>query len=188
MLVLEIVVAWLFADFITGLFHWFEDRYMGEEQTLEFASSLAADNQLHHNKPTAMLLHTPWDNMKSAAYVAWPVAMILAILGAPLWLWLGVAFTSLGNWVHRWAHTPSRQLPRWIRGLQEFGVFISPAHHNTHHRKDGDLVTKEEAEVAYCPMTDWVNPLLDYIDFWSRMERSLRLIGISTVDLRAKGS
>tara|TARA_A100001391_G_scaffold14169_1_gene8230 strand:- start:586 stop:1149 length:564 start_codon:yes stop_codon:yes gene_type:complete len=180
-IVIHVAAAWLFADFVTGLFHWFEDRYLEGNQSFDFASGLASDNQLHHEKPTAMLLNTPWENMRSAAIFAWPLGIALAIFGAPLWLWLGISCTSVGNLVHRWAHTPRRQLPRWIRGLQEFGVFISPENHDLHHRKHGRLVTKSNAERNYCPMTDLVNPVLDAIRFWQLLEFSLRLIGVRTV-------
>ena len=184
MICIQVAVAWLFADFVTGIVHWFEDRYMGPDQTIDFAAGVASDNQLHHDKPTAMLLNTPWENMRSAALFAWPIGLVLAICGSPLWLWLGITFTSLGNWVHRWAHTPRRQLPRWIRGLQEFGIFLSPENHELHHRKNGQLVSKGEAELSYCPMTDFVNPILDKIRFWQSMEASLRLLGIRTVEMK----
>ncbi|WP_149496206.1 fatty acid desaturase CarF family protein [Roseiconus lacunae] len=165
MIWIQILAAWLLADFITGVFHWFEDRYLDDTQSLEFARGLATDNQLHHERPTAMLLSTHWQNMRSAAIVAWPLAMLAWSMGAPVWFWLGLAFAAFGNLVHRFAHEPRRKLPRWIRGLQEFGLFISREHHDSHHREMGRLIPKSRAAIAYCPMTDWVNPLLDRVQF-----------------------
>lgn len=181
-LLLQILAAWLLADFITGVVHWVEDRYLDGNASLEFARGVATDNVLHHDKPTAMLLNTRWENMRSAAIVAWPVAAIALLMGAPLWLWLGLALTSVGNLVHRFAHTPPRQLSRWTRGLQEFGLFISPGHHRTHHYAMDRLVAKRDAARAYCPMTDWVNPVLDRVGFWNRCERLLARCGIRPIN------
>lgn len=181
-LIIEILVAWLLADFITGVVHWFEDRYLDESTSLEFLRGFATDNVQHHSKPTAMLLNTHWENMRSAAVFAWPVAGIAAWLGAPLWLWLALGLSSFGNLVHRFSHTPRRDLPRWIRGLQEFGLFISHEHHDSHHRAMGRLIPKRDAERAYCPMTDWVNPVLDRLRLWDWLETVLAGVGFKTVD------
>ncbi|MCD0460045.1 fatty acid desaturase family protein [Roseiconus lacunae] len=178
LLLIKIAAAWLLADFLTGVFHWFEDRYLSEHQSLDFARGIATDNVLHHTKPTAMLQSTRWENMRSAALVAWPLAIGLASIGVPFVIWAGVAFASLGNLIHRFAHEPKRNLPRWVRGLQEFGVFISPAHHNAHHRFGRSLIERRCASVAYCPMTDFVNPVLDRFRVWDRAEAILRWVGI----------
>lgn len=181
---LTIVAAWLLADFITGAVHWLEDRYMDDDTSLEFARGVATDNVLHHDKPTAMTLNTGWENMRSGAIFAWPAGLLAWLMGAPDWLWMGLAFASLGNLIHRFAHLPDSRLPRWIKGMQQFGLFISKDHHATHHYAMGRRVSKAQAAIAYCPMTDWLNPLLDRLDFWARAERTIGLIGIKTVDKR----
>lgn len=181
MIALQILVAWLLADFLTGVVHWVEDRYFDEHTSLDFAQGVATDNQLHHSKPTAMLLNSYWGNMRSGAMVAWPLAAVVWLSGAPLWLWLGIAAAGFGNLVHRFAHTPRTQLPRWIRGLQEFGLFISAEHHDTHHRDQIGLVPKHRACRAYCPMTDLVNPVLDRVRFWDRCETVLAWFGLRTI-------
>jgi hypothetical protein len=181
---LSILVAWLVADFYTGVFHWIEDRYMGEDMSIDFFHALSEDNALHHDKPTAMLLFTKWENMRTAAYFAWPVALVIAILGGPLWLVLSFVFVAFGSLIHRFSHTPRKKLPRWILFMQFIGLFISHTHHETHHRQDGKLVPKQEALIAYCGMTDWLNPSLDRVHFWARMEYLLSLFGILPVDRR----
>lgn len=183
-ILLQLLAAWLLADFITGVFHWFEDQYLDTNTSLEFLRGVATDNIQHHEKPTAMLINSHWENMRSAAVFAIPAAGIAFWLGAPLWLWCGLGFTSFGNLVHRFSHTPKRNLPRWIRGLQEFGLFISHEHHDSHHRAMGRLIGKSEAMRAYCPMTDWVNPILDRLRFWSVVERAVAVLGIDTTSRR----
>ena len=181
MFLVQVLAAWLLADWLTGAVHWFEDRYLAG-MSLNFLDSVAKENDLHHRKPTAMLQSTGWTNMKSAAAAGWPLAALLWYLGCPIVVWLVPFFASFGNLVHRFAHTPTRQLPRWIRGLQEFGIFISHSHHDAHHRSMEKLIPKHLARKKYCPMTDWVNPLLDRLQFWTLCEQTLALFGLRTTE------
>lgn len=179
MVFVKVLIAWLLADFFTGAVHWFEDRYM-DVHNLNLLNSIATENDLHHRKPTAMTLSSGWVNMRSGAAVGWPVAALLWYLGSPLIVWLVPFFASFGNLVHRWSHMPKAKLPRWIRGMQEFGLFISHEHHDAHHRAMQKLIPKYRASMKYCPMTDWVNPTIDVIGFWEFLESLLRRLGFQT--------
>lgn len=179
MLFFQIVAAWFAADLLTGAVHWFEDRYL-DHGTLNFLASVAEENDLHHRKPTAMILSTGWTNMKSAAAVGWPLAFALWWHGAAPFVWLVPFFASFGNLVHRFAHMPRKQVPRWIRGLQEFGIFISFEHHDLHHRSMKQLIPKHLAGYKFCPMTDWVNPIVDRIGLWHAIEHALSRLGLRT--------
>ena len=173
----------MLADLLTGFVHWFEDRYMSSH-SLNFLNSIAEENDLHHRKPTAMLVNNGWVNMRSAAAVGWPLALLLFALGAPTIVWLTIFFSTFGNLVHRFAHTPRQQLPRWIRGLQEFGLFISHDHHDAHHRSMKRLIPKHEAGYKFCPMTDWVNPIVDGLRFWYVLEWCFARFGLKTTVAR----
>jgi len=175
-----VLSSWLAADFLTGVFHWIEDRYMAKS-SLDFVNSILEDNDLHHRKPTAMLLSTGWVNMRSSAAAGWPLAFACWWFGMPAFVWLSIFFATFGNLIHRWSHKPKRQLPRWIRGMQEFGLFISQEHHDTHHRSMQQLIPKHLAGCKFCGMTDWLNPTLDAIKFWQACEHLLRKFGIKTV-------
>ena len=166
---------------MAGVVHWWEDRYLTDEQSLEFLASVSLENKTHHVKPTAMTMCRPWENMRSAAPFSWPLALLLWWVNAPTVVWLAVFFSTFGNLVHRYAHLPKRRVPNWIQFMQSTGLFISPEHHDTHHRSNGKLIPKNQASIAYCPMTDWVNPLLDHVKFWDCCERVLRGIGVKTV-------
>jgi ubiquitin-conjugating enzyme E2 variant len=179
MILFHVLAAWLLADFITGVFHFVEDRYMGENTTLELFQSMAQGNLHHHRYPTAITLVGWWDNMRSAAYFAWPLGLVLWLLGVPVWLWLGVTFTSVANLVHRWAHEPRAKLGKAIRFMQWTGLFIPRQHHDRHHYADGIRVDpKHLSRRAYCPMTCWVNPVLDLLGFWRGVEWVLAAIGV----------
>lgn len=180
---LAILAAWLLADFITGLFHWWEDVYLDEGQSLEFLQGIAQDNRQHHEAPTALTLNTWWGNMRSATLAAVPVACLLWWAGGPVWLWSGVACTSFGNLVHRWAHETDRKRWRVITWVQHTGLFISPRHHRQHHYSNtGKRVDPKRLSTrCYCPMTNWLNPLLDITRFWVGLEWLLARIGIHRI-------
>lgn len=181
MIVVKTLSAWLFADFLAGMYHWAQDRYMPVTSKSRLVRALALDNQVHHAKPTQMLIYSYVENIKYTAIVTLPLTVLLMGIQAPIWLTLAVFFATFSNLIHRFGHTPKRKLPRWIRGLQEFGLFISPEHHDIHHRHDGKLVTKCDAHHAYCPMTDWVNPVIDRLHVWETFEWMLARIGIEPI-------
>lgn len=175
MIIIQILVAWLLADFITGVIHWYEEKYMEGPYKWKWVQEMYEDNKLHHIKPTAMCQYTWWENVRFSMMVAVPVATTLFFLGCPVILWLGVFFGSFANVVHRWSHEPPHKLTWWIRGMQKTGLFISEKHHDAHHRHDGKLISKEQSTIRYCPMTNWVNPVLDFLEFWAIMEDILDL-------------
>lgn len=150
--------------------------------SLNFLNSIAEENDLHHRRPTAMLQSTGWINMRSAAAVGWPLAALLWLSGFSAVICLVPFFASFGNLVHRFSHTPKRQLPAWILFLQRTGLFISHEHHDAHHRSMKALIPKHLARKKYCPMTDWVNPVLDAVRFWGLCEGLLALVGIRTTE------
>lgn len=181
MVLLKTLAAWLLADFFGGVYHWMQDRYMSVESRSRLFRALAVDNQVHHAKPTQMLIYGYLENIKYTAIITLPLSIGMAAMGAPLWIWLSVFLATFGNLIHRFGHTPKRQLPRWVRGLQEFGLFISPEHHDLHHRHQGNLITKCDAHHAYCPMTDWVNPIVDRLHVWEAFEWVLARVGIEPI-------
>lgn len=154
------LTAWLFADFLSGVFHWWEDRYGVEDWPL-IGPIVVAPNVMHHSQPTAFL--------KQGLIVRnWTTVVPAAILAAAAWLagahWLAAAlcFTGAANEVHAWAH---QRCSRPIRGLQLIGILQSQEQHAEHHRRPFDR--------NYCVMTDWMNPLLSRIHFWTGIETAI---------------
>ena len=49
-----------------------------------------------------------------------------------------------------------------IRFLQTSGMVISHEHHHKHHQGKFDT--------SYCIINGWMNPILEYFDFWRRTE------------------
>lgn len=168
---LEILAAWLLADFITGIIHWAQDRLLLKPTRFAFLNRIKADNDLHHSKPAAMTQLSLWGNIDTTAPWAWPLALLCFIIGFPMIVWLTLLFASFGNIVHRFAHMPRGKVPRPIRWMQATGLFITFKHHHAHHFDDNGVVAKENSTIRFCPMTNWLNPVLDWLGFFPLLER-----------------
>jgi len=169
--ILTILSAWLLADFLSGLFHWYEDRLLIEPSRFKLIEQIRIDNELHHVQPYAMT-RLPWvDNIYQSVYVASPVSLCLSLAGAPVVISLAILFLGFANLVHRWAHIHPKKLNRFIRFMQSLGLFICFDHHNSHHFSEGTgRITKENSTSHYCVMTCWLNPILDRIRFFKFLE------------------
>ncbi len=169
---LTVLSAWLLADFISGVGHWYEDKVLNKPSAYRFLDQLQKDNDLHHDQPT-YLLRTSWfDNISTTAVITLPISVLLFFVGAPTVIWLAVWFATFANLVHRFAHTPPAKRPLLVRMMQKTGLFISFDQHHRHHFKGRRKVKKANSQICYCPMTSWLNPILDKIKFWSLLERA----------------
>lgn len=169
---MTILFAWLLADFISGLVHWWEDRANTATSKWEFLNGVRRDNERHHNSPGFFLRYTYWENMNTTAILAWPLALLFLLVGAHFLAWTYL-FLGFGNLVHRFAHEPPLKRWRVITLLQRTGLFISYHQHAEHHFDEhtGKLLSREESYRRYCVMTSWLNPILDGIGFWKLLER-----------------
>ena len=95
---------------------------------------------------------------------AWQVPLPPALVAGLLLFTAGIAAT---NRFHQWAHAD--RVPRWVAALQRRGLILSPEHHARHHRGAHDR--------AYCVTTGWLNPLLDAVAFFARLEAAVRWLG-----------
>lgn len=171
MLLIDIFLAWLLADFLSGVGHWWQDRVLRGTSRVGFVNKLHHDNLLHHNQPAAMLDGNWFENINTTLPLTLPAALILYIAGADRVLWLAVVFVGFANLVHRFAHQRHRRLIWPVRALQWTGLFIPFEHHHAHHYDSFGRVAKEYTDGRYCVMTDWLNPVLDGVGFWKKLER-----------------
>lgn len=172
---MTILFAWLLADFLSGLIHWWEDRVLVGPSKFAFVNRIKADNDLHHSKPAALTRETYWGNINTSVPVAWPLALGLFLIGCPTVIWLAVFFASFANLVHRFSHMPKRKIPRVVRFLQWTRLFISVDHHAKHHFDENGVIEKQNTTIRYCPMTGILNPVLDRLRFFHLLELFLRL-------------
>ena len=119
----------------------------------------------HHQKPFELTKSSYLERNLTTLVAAIPVAMIAAHFGC--WsVVVGLLWLSQGNEIHSWAH---QKCSKPVRVFQELGLLQSPRIHALHHQRPFDS--------NYCACTDYLNPILEAVDFWPRLER---IIAIAT--------
>lgn len=169
MTVATIISAWLIADFVAGVFHWIEDRYLRVDWPI-IGEHIAKPNELHHVHPQAFLAGNYWIRNWTTIVPAMLGFFFAWLFGAPFWLLLVFVFLTQANEIHAFGHMQGK-VPRWVSVLQETGILQSARHHALHH--------KSPNRVRYCVMSNLLNPILDAIGFWSALERVLLAFGIA---------
>lgn len=165
----QLLLGWLIADIVTGLFHWWEDRVASTATPL-VGRYLIVPNRAHHRDPQAITQHGLSQRSRDTALFALAIGIAWwLLLGSSIVLAAACVGGIVSTEVHYAAHKPL-VLPRWIRVLQEVGLLQSPAHHAGHHRPGSSR--------RYCILTDWLNPPLDALAVWARLERLLARLGI----------
>jgi ubiquitin-conjugating enzyme E2 variant len=173
-----VLSAWFIADIIAGIFHWWQDRYLTKNNKSKLIAAINAANDLHHEKPGEMAKYSFWFTVNTTATWAWPLAILMFYLNAPIVITLSLFFGGFANQIHKWSHTPKNKLHWIIRLTQSTGLFISHEHHAMHHYSRAKVIDKENTTDKYCPMTDYMNPILDHIKFWAALEYIVSLFGI----------
>lgn len=163
-LVLIILVALFFADWLSGFVHWATDTWF-DECGLKHIISIARE---HHLYPHHILGYGFRDYV---AYSSWPTLLlvgpisILLTLGLPrstatfeaLLICLIVSATMFfGTYAHRLGHQRSGNV--LVRWLQRRRLLIDPQYHSLHHRANHDT--------HYCVINGWANIVCDRIGFW----------------------
>jgi hypothetical protein len=82
--------------------------------------------------------------------------------------------TVATNQFHKWAHQDSPSA--FARWLQRKRLVLEPQHHKRHHTQPFDM--------NYCITNGWLNPLLNRLKFFRRLEAALKFVGIETARAR----
>jgi ubiquitin-conjugating enzyme E2 variant len=173
MLPLGLLAGVLCADFASGAAHWFCDSFFSE-RTRVIGPTLISPFRAHHADPAGIVGHGPLELHGNSCL---PVVLVLGIGAALPWEPAGAAgsfacvclfFMALAtmatNQFHQWAH--AERPPGPVRWLQRNGLILSPEGHARHHR--GGF------RRSFCTTTGWLNPLLDRMDLFGRIERRVR--------------
>src|ERR1700722_6471337 len=172
LLLVKIMATVLAADFVAGLIHWLEDAYVREDTPL-IGKRIARPNIVHHHYPRYMVRHnwwkTSWDLMLVSA------ALVMAAWFADLltWeVWLFAILSANANELHKWEHRTRKENGRLISFLQDIRVLQTAKHHARHHT--------DPKESHYCTITNFLNSVLDGMNFWNGVEWALaRTVGLN---------
>jgi hypothetical protein len=169
-----LVAGFTVADVVSGLVHWFCDRYSHPRAPL-IGPMLIAPFREHHVDPAALARHGVLERNGNNCLAALPLLVLAwcslapgagsdALAGVCSGFWSALAVTlCASNQVHAWAHAAAP--PRFVRGLQRARVLLAPERHAVHHRGGR----------AYAVVSGWSNAWLDAL--LPRVEAALSALG-----------
>jgi hypothetical protein len=170
--VIQITLIAMLADFVAGLIHWAEDAYFTEDTPI-IGPLVIKPNTVHHHLPRYFTRLSWW---KSSALLVGIGALGLvgaALLGVLSWqLVVFIVISINANHVHELSHR-TRAVNGWfVSKPQNWRILLTLQQHALHHTAPKNTY--------YCPITNLVNPLLERIDFWHRLEAIIeRLTGFT---------
>ena len=182
LVVLAVPIGIIGGDFMSGIVHWAADTY-GSEDMPVIGPSLVKPFRLHHIYPRDICTHGLVETTGNVCILAVPglsgsLYLMWLLPNSGLLAFAAVSFALMGaatvatNQFHKWAHqeTPS-SFARW---LQRKRLVLEPAHHKLHHT--------QPFNVNYCITNGWLNPLLNKLKFFRRLEATLSFFGIKTTN------
>ncbi len=180
---LAIPIALVSGDLVGGLVHWAADTY-GSDETPLLGQTMIKPFRQHHIYPRDICTHTLVSIVGNVCILAVPVLSLCLYL---LWvshhglLAFAVLCTTLmsaatvgTNLFHKWAHQEKPSLG--VRWLQRMRLVLEPQHHQIHHT--------EPFRMHYCITNGWLNPLLNKIGFFRKLEAMLRFVRIETTSAK----
>jgi ubiquitin-conjugating enzyme E2 variant len=161
MFFLKLIFTVILADFVSGLVHWLEDAYARPGMPL--FGRIAEENLQHHARPRAFLAKSWWESSHDLLLLGLMTVLLTLTAGIFTgWVLLFVVLTINANQIHKWAHQGPRENPALVTLLQKWQVLQTPREHARHHRGSRDS--------HYCVITNVLNPVLESVGFWRRME------------------
>ena len=168
---LKFIGTVLAADFVAGMVHWLEDAYVREDTPI-IGKYIARPNIVHHHYPRYMTRHNWWQT-------SWDLFLFSATLVVAAWffgllsweVWVFAVLSANANEFHKWEHRTRKENGRIISFLQDIRLLQTAKHHAKHHT--------DPKESHYCTVTNFLNPVLDGVNFWAGLEWLLaRTIGL----------
>lgn len=181
-----IFISWLLADWVTGIVHWFCDNY-GSESMSYIGPAIIQPFREHHIHPGKICEHdfieTNGNSFLLGVVVLGPIyygihdataadfGYALAALSATA----TALFSILANQFHKWAHISPELLAHKpiLRFCQKIHLCLNPEHHRQHH--------KPPFSRSYCISCGWMNPVLDWLNFFGIIQKFLSFFGIHSV-------
>ena len=161
----------LAAELVAGFVHWFEDAYIRDD-TPVVGRLVGRPNTVHHHFPRYMTRHNWWQSSRELVLLSAIPVLAAWWLHCLTWhVWLFAALSANANEFHKWSHRTRKENGRIISLLQDAHILQTAKHHARHHT--------DPKNSHYCTVTNFLNPVLDRICFWDRLEWLLaRTIGL----------
>jgi ubiquitin-conjugating enzyme E2 variant len=154
------------ADFVAGMIHWLEDAYVREDTPL-IGKWVARPNIVHHHYPRYMTRHNWWQTSFDLLVVSAALVIVAWFMGLLTWeVWVFAIVSANANEFYKWEHRTRKENGRVISFLQDIRVLQTARHHARHHT--------DPKNSHYCTITNFLNPVLDGMNFWNGLEWALR--------------
>jgi ubiquitin-conjugating enzyme E2 variant len=167
-LLLQALGVILLADFLAGAFHWLEDAY-GTELTPIVGPMVIKPNIVHHHYPRFFTKLSWWQSSWDLLLLGVLVIGLSAWAGVLTWhVWLFVGLSVNANQVHKWAHQTRAENGPIVSFFQDCRVLQTPHQHALHHT--------DPKNTHYCPITNLLNPVLEFIGLWPKLEALIEAV------------
>ena len=115
--VLQVVLIIMLADFAAGVVHWIEDAYVREDTPI-IGSFIGKANVIHHHLPRYMTRNNWWQSSWDLLCLSALMVIAAWALGVLTWqVWLFAAVSTNANQVHKWSHQTRKENGRVISFL-----------------------------------------------------------------------
>jgi hypothetical protein len=168
----KFIATVLAADFVAGLVHWLEDAYVREDTPI-IGKHVARPNIVHHHYPRYMTRHTWWQTSCDLFLVSAAMVIGAWFMGLLSWeVWLFAVVSANANEFHKWEHRSRKENGPIISFLQDIRILQTAKHHARHHT--------DPKNSHYCTITNFLNPVLDGMNFWNGLEWALaKTVGLN---------
>jgi ubiquitin-conjugating enzyme E2 variant len=166
------LAGYIAADLVSGVVHWLADRF-GTPQTPIVGQAFVHPFREHHDFPKKILEHDfiEVNGNNCLVMLLYLTPLLLVLPAHPEGAWMGLASFSfffacgifMTNQFHQWAHAD--EVSPLVAWLQRHNLVLSPAAHDRHHTAP--------YETDYCITSGWMNPLLERLQVFARIERAL---------------
>jgi ubiquitin-conjugating enzyme E2 variant len=169
---LKFLATILAADFIGGMIHWLEDAYVREDTPI-IGKYVARPNIVHHHYPRYMVRHSWWQTSFDLVLVSAAMVIGAWLAGLLSWeVWLFAILSANANEFHKWEHRSRKENGPIISFLQDIRLLQTAKHHARHHT--------DPKNSHYCTITNFLNPVLDGMNFWNGLEWALaKTVGLN---------
>lgn len=172
MIVLELIGLIFLTDLLTGAVHWWEDAY-GNPAWKFLGKSVVIPNLEHHEYPRKFLKHGFWSRIRLSFFIAILLLVLAYVFSLLSWeLTFVLIYGAMANEIHAIAHRTDKENGRLITWVQKTGLIQTRRMLGHHHSSPYDI--------NYCVMTNYLNPILNKVKFWSLIEKVLSFFGIKT--------
>ena len=169
----SLFLGYIFADLMTGTVHWFCDSFFSEKTPI-IGNLIISPFREHHLYPhlitedkfieqdtTSFFLFMPF--LYQAVFIQNNYLDNPNLIHIHFFL-IGVCIgTFCTNIFHKWAHQKNENI--LIHGLQKLGLILNFDNHKKHHN---------DHSKSYCVTSGILNPILDYLKFFPKMELVIR--------------